>query len=287
MLKSLIEYLVNNLGVDRNTASTIIITLAIFACGYIISGVVLVISKWRQRFIYRRSLKIIISEFFNSCEKQYDQFKIFSAEKGFSDGADYQITLVSNFALQYLTSLDVTIFIKNFSSLTSRKRAIEISNFLEIVELIKENKSTLQKSISMAFDSYSENLAIYNKNIHELRSLINIIALDFNGRLTNEIEPSLHEYIGKILEVFSLWSEKGEKNAVNDTANDLVSPILKISTETKPNSYSFSATNSCVLCLSAHENILNAEEMIRTEVEHSAKTYQNAFEKGRRITQHW
>ena len=58
MLISLINYLVQDLGVQPNVAVTIILSLFTFSLGFIITWTASGISKWVKRKNYKKSFKI-------------------------------------------------------------------------------------------------------------------------------------------------------------------------------------------------------------------------------------
>src|SRR5205085_2526608 len=82
MLKDLIEYLVHDLGVQPNVAVTIILSLVTFSLGFVITWTAAAVSKWTKRKNYKKSLKIVIKNFLEACQKQQQLLEVFSTHKG-------------------------------------------------------------------------------------------------------------------------------------------------------------------------------------------------------------
>jgi hypothetical protein len=98
MLKRIIEYMVQDLGVQPNVAVSIILSLFTFSMGFIITWTAASISRALKRKNYKKSLRIIIRNCLDSCQKQYILLENFSNQKGFLHGENYSISIKSNFA---------------------------------------------------------------------------------------------------------------------------------------------------------------------------------------------
>ena len=83
MLESLLNYLVQDLGVQPNVAVTIILSLFTCSLGFIITWTESGISNWVKRKNYKKSLKIVIKNFPESFQKQHLLLKTGSTQKGF------------------------------------------------------------------------------------------------------------------------------------------------------------------------------------------------------------
>ena len=62
-MKRIIDFLVNNYGIDANTAATLTITITIFFLGVTTTLFINYIINFIKRYYYKKSLKIIITEF--------------------------------------------------------------------------------------------------------------------------------------------------------------------------------------------------------------------------------
>lgn len=222
MLKKLIDYLVNDLGVQPNTAATIILTLFTFSLGFIITWTAAAISKWLKRKKYRKSFKIILNDFISACKIQYQELEKFPLQKGYLNGGDYTITVKTNYGLKYLANLDINVFIDNFSSLFKKNRAAEVSQLLEIVEQVKSDRESIKELIDFTYLKYSESFDIYNENLDSLRKLYENLPLKYNG---TAIEANFHIYIQSIIDTFNRWNEKGALTHINVTLDQIVNPL--------------------------------------------------------------
>ncbi len=284
MLKKLIDYLVNDLGVERDTAVTVILTLLTFACGYLITGIIKFIARWKKQTNYKRTLKIIIEDFLSLCEKQSKVFEQFSTEKGLIEGSNFNIKVVPNFNQNYLSGIDVSIFIENFSLFFNKGRARQISSFFEIVESVKYSKVALKETIGMALSSYQKSLVVYNQNLHNLERLKDSIPANLNGV---QVDSALDPYINAIYDPFIQWTKNGKISHIKTTYTEIVRPTLENYRVLTPTPLSHEAITYCLLCDGAYIDISNAENLIKEQVAESAITYKKAFENGSRLAKDW
>jgi hypothetical protein len=284
MIKSIIDYIVNDLGVERDTAVTIVVSLVTFGSGYLVTGLIKAIHKWRKQISYRKILKIIIDDFLNLCEKQHRIFENYSKEKGFAEGSNVNISVVPNFSQNYLAEVDVSIFIENFSLFFSKKRGIQISEFFELVETIKSNKIDLRTNINMAIDSYNRNLITYNQNLHSLERFKDYLGVEYNDK---SVDLSFVKYLNGIYHPFMDWHKKGKSTNLKDTNEQIIQPILANLRILMPDKISHEAITFCLLAEGAYVNIINAENLIKDIISESAILYKSTYEKGRLLVKNW
>ncbi|MDP4265557.1 MAG: hypothetical protein Q8941_23740, partial [Bacteroidota bacterium] len=244
MLRRIIDYLVNDLGVNRDTAVTIVVSLLTFASGYLITGSIKLSTKWKKQLTYKKILRIIISDFLKLCKKQRDVFEAFSKESGFTHGNNFNISTVPNFSHNYLTSVDVNVFIENFSLFFSKKRATQISEFFELVETVKSSKAALRENINMAFSSYNSNLITYNQNLHSLERFKDSLWVEFNGK---PLSDNFIKYLDTICNSFIEWGKNGKSTNIHNTYTQIIQPILENLRLLPPNHLSHQAISYCLL----------------------------------------
>ena len=284
MLKKLIDYLVQDLGVQPNVAVTIILSLFTFTLGFIITWTAAGISKWVKRKNYKKSLKIVIKNFLKSCKKQHLLLETFSTHKGFLHGENYNISIKSNFGQNYLSTLDVKTFIENFSSIFKKTRAQEIADLFEIVETVKASKETFKEQIKVYYSSYDENLKKYNENLDGLRKLQDDLALEYNGKT---IDAQLANYISTIVGTFTKWKEKGANINVHATNTEIVTPLFETALTLPPNLISRKIIDYCIQCRTSVENITNVEEYMKDEIKALKKVHEDSYNNGVTILNKW
>jgi hypothetical protein len=284
MLKNLIDYLVQDLGVQPNVAVTIILSIFTFSLGFIITWIAAAISKWIKRKNYKKSLTIIIKHFLESCRKQYLLLEPFSSQKGFLHGENYNISVKSNFAQNYLSTLDIKIFIENFSSFFNKTRAQEIADFFEIVETVKTSKETAKEQIKTYYSNYDENLKKYNDGLDGLRKLQDDLALEYNGKT---IDSQLENYIFSIVATFTKWKQGGSSTNIHVTNTEIVTPLFDTALSLPPNPISRKVIDHCIQCRIAVENISNVGGYMKDEIETLKKVHKDSYERGTTIFNKW
>lgn len=283
MLKRIIDYFVNDLGIPINVAATIILTLLTFSFGFIITWTAAAVSKWNKRRNYRKSLKIIIRDFLNSCKKQYDGLDSFSNHKGFLHGEDYKIILKSNFGQSYLANLDVSIFIENFSSIFKKARATEISHIFEIVASVKNSKESFKEQMSFFYSKYDDWFQIYNDHLENLRKLHDDLVLEFNG--TPLVQLNAH--INSIFKTYSDWRNNGANTFINTTSTEIVNSLFENALEFPPSTLSRKVIDNCLSCRLAVSEIMNVENHMKEEINEVRDVHKRAFENGLPIINRW
>jgi hypothetical protein len=111
MLKELISYLENDLNVQPDVAVTIVLSLFTFSLGYLITWSAAAVARIIKRKNYKKSLKVIIRNFLDSCQKQYLLLEDHKDQRGFLQGENFVFTIKTNFGQNYLSTLDIKTFI--------------------------------------------------------------------------------------------------------------------------------------------------------------------------------
>ena len=277
MLKKVINYLVEDLNVDNNTAVTLTITLLTFTLGFLFTWIASFINRQIKKSSYRRSLKIIIKDFFKSCKKQHDAFKIFSDQKGFLHGLDFEIAFVSNFAQNYLSSLDIQVFTNNFSIAFNKRRAKHISKLFEIIEITKSETVFLKEILKLIFERYAKHEKDYQEHLDNLRKLQDDLITQFYGK---QVDEQLNKFIVGIIGVFKAWAIKGQKTEFVNTLDEIVSPILDLAKGVNPNPFTRIAIDNCLKCKQAFENMQKLEQMLKERISNSTLIYKRAYKIG-------
>jgi hypothetical protein len=284
MLNQLIQFFQKDSGADANTAFTVIVTLFTFSVGLFTAWVAKTLSKLRKRVLYKKSLKMIINDFLNSCQNQHLAFKIVSSQEGFSKGNDYNIPLLPNVSQNYLAKLDINIFIENFSSIFHKNRDSEISELFEAVEVIKINKELLKELVNFTYAKYETFLNKYNENIEAISILHDGLVLKYSGV---EVSDEFALYVHKIFAVFNEWKKNGSNNKITSTYNELIKPILDIAKSSIPSQSSSDALIFCLRGELAFTNITNIENLLRTKLQESMEIHKDVYERGLLIMNNW
>lgn len=130
MFKSIIGYWESQLGIQRSVVVTLILTLSTFSLGFIINWTASYIIRGVKKRRYRKSLKVIIADFLQSCNRQSKEFENILTQKGYLHGENYIIPNKSNFGQNYLTGLDISVFIENFSANFKKTDPMKFVSFL-------------------------------------------------------------------------------------------------------------------------------------------------------------
>jgi hypothetical protein len=284
MLKKLIDYLVQDLEIQPNVAVTIILSLFTFSLGFLITWTAGGISRWVKRIKYKKSLKVVIKHFLESCQKQYTLLGDFSKQKGFLHGENYSISIKSNFGQNYLSTLDIKTFIEYFSSILKKERAQEISDLFEIVETVKTSKENFKDQLIIYYSSYNENLKKYNENIDNLSKLHDDLALAIYEKT---IDVELEKYIHSIITTYSEWKKNGANFNINTTSTEIVSPLFETALALPPNAISRKIIDNCIQCRVAVENITNIERYLKDEINILKDVHENSYKKGMLILNNW
>lgn len=284
MLKKLIDYLVQDLDVQANVAVTIILSLFTFSLGFIITWTAAAISKCVKRWNYRKSLKIIVGNFLNSCQQQYLSLEKFVGQKGFSEGENIYFSIIANFGQNYLSTLDIKTFIENFSSFRMKNRAKEIADLFQIVENIKVSKETFKEQVKVYYTSYEKAHEKYNENLDGLRKLRDDLALEYNAKPINK---QLADYISSIAAVFTNWTQNGANTSINATNTEIVLLLFNEAKANPPNAISRKVLDYCIQCRISVESISNCERYIKEEIDTLMVIHKDSFEKGTLILNKW
>jgi len=273
LLNKIMTAIVDGLGIPRTTAATVMLTLSTFCLGYLLTWGASYIVKLKKRRLYRKSLKIIITDFLNSCEKQYLEFENFFSQPGYLNGGNYTVSFATSYSYNYLAKTDIVVFIENFSSIFHRNRAVEISQLFEVVERVAAAKETLKRVSDFVQARYDENFNTYNESLDNLRKGHDDIIFELvkGDRLT---EPNGYQH--NVLRIFSAWKNKGASTHINSTLSEIVDPIYQLATTTATSMVSQNIINYTLKCRLAAENLRKHEEYLKETVAGSLRIHKDA-----------
>ena len=284
MLKYIINYLENELGVNSAVAPNIVVTLTTFIFGFIITWTAGYISRLIKKYKYRNILKVIIRQYLERCKLQIKELDNFAQQEGFLYGDGYTVNITSNFSENYLSNLDVKVFVENFSSVFKRKRATQVAELFELIERIKYARELLNNMIIKVDDRYKEQSKIYNENITGIRKLQEDLPLKYNGK---QVESEFEMYLKSIPATFKNWKEKGSSTKIVDTLNEIVNTIYNSSVNVKVNEVSREMIDFTLNCKQAVSNLKMGEEVLREQIIHTKVVFEKSYEKGIEILEAW
>ena len=284
MLKAIIDYIVNNLGTDRNVAVTIIFSLLTVIVAQLFTWIAGLISKRKKRRGYKKSLRVIIRDFLKSCEKQYKEFEKFSEQKGYFYGEDYVISIAANYSQNYFEKLDISVFIENFYSL-KKTRAEEISEFFELIEKVRVSKVYLRDTLAICYEGYTKNLDLYNTNVDSLRRLHDNLSIRFDG---HPVDENFANYLDSIVVIFKNWVDTGAVLNMQSTLDNLINPLFEQAKSSRPrNLLAQEIIEYCLKCRFAAENMKRYEALLKKTISESMEVHKTAYSRGKIITSQW
>lgn len=256
-MRPFIEFVNNSFGIDNNTSSTIIITLMVFAAGFIITGSAKLYSNSRSRKLYRAVFKNMIEEISKSSFLQSSAFLKF--KEGLSiENSDLppldpeNISLLQNFIkIPFETFYDAY-----FKGVRIRKRMLNIEDFNKIFSITE----TLTNSESN-----------YRNDVNE-----------FNTRfISSKSQWDLYfSRIGGFVANFNYYNKDNRQNASGDFYNKLY--IMMSNWRKEENSpHYFVAYNKFLIpfndFLNLPENQIHINEMfpIISDISRAKESYNN------------
>ncbi len=284
MLKCIIDYLVNELGVSSAVAPNIVVTLTTFILGFLITWTTGYVSRVIKKYKYRGILKVIIRQYLERCKLQIEELDNFAKQNGFLYGDGYTITIASNFSQNYLSNLDVKVFVENFSSIFKRGRAKQVAELFELIEKIKYSRELLNNMIDKVDERYKEQSKIYDDNLTGIRKLQEDLDLKYNGK---QIGIEFELYLKSIPTAFKNWIDKGSSTKMIDTVNDIVNPIYDSSVKARINDVSREMIDFTLNCRQAVINLKKGEEVLREQIIHTKVIFEKSHKNGVEILEDW
>ncbi len=284
-MKRIVDYLVHELGVDVNTASTLIITLFVFGLGMLLTWVTKTIISQIKRSQYRKCYKLIIKSFVKSCKKQYIHYSEFPNQDGFLEGTHYSFTYITNYSLKYLRSLDVTVFTANFSSFWKCKNGRRISKLLETVESIQNHIDVQKEFVDKLMAKLEKHNLQYESNLDFLRQMHDDIIVKHAGVPLKLINDE-NKLIAAIHNIYNGWGEGGKKILMRETHKELVMPLLALAKTMQPVPMVRPVIDHAHQCNMAYNNIVNIDRLLKKQIYKSSIAYKMAYKIGEILLKH-
>lgn len=221
-------YIEDTFNTDSNTAATIVITLFVFALGYLFSFVSKVISGLISRCRIRRLVKGQMLSLHDDVKTQSEFFTEFSAKLDLSKSENL---MLKNVSMPDLTNYQNIEFEKVYQSyntgieniLNSRKKLYD-----ELIRLtggllyVKERYQIIFKDFSDANNRFNEKWSVH---IEELRRLFDKISVEIHTN--RDLTPNQSEY-GRELNNIILSYQEMNDNSKENTFNNLVEPLIEL-----------------------------------------------------------
>jgi hypothetical protein len=279
-MKYLIKYLVDNFKIDNNTAVTLILTISIFITGFIINWVGGMIKNYLLKRTYRKSMRIIIHDFFSSCKRQLKLFDEVLKQKGLLEGFDFEITYVSNYSQSYLESVDIYTFIKNFYNPLNKKRPKCISKLFEIVSSISTGIINFKEMQQLGNDYYSESENQYNDSLDSIRKIADSFIVKYSGTTLPSGDEGI--FIDNYMDIINDWRKAGGSTTKAKTHELIVQPILNLSRNGMPAQYKQSSIDLSLAASRAFVNMKKAETHLKDAVKNISFLYRRANRLGKK-----
>lgn len=277
-MKQLLDYIVENYGVDRNSASSILLTLFTFLIGLFLTWLTSIIVKFIKRREYRKCLKLVIADFIKKCKRQHDINLTFFDQKGILQGENYSYSTVSNYGFKYLESLNVTDFTTNFLSVIKKKNAKRILKLFEIVEYIRVQKEQSQLMRSELFERFKNADTIYSTNLDALRKYHDDLVVKYKGESMEQNHES--DFVIGIINIYNRWYKNGQNREIENTYNEIALEILNFSKKIKPNPMNRITIDYALECKLAYENMIHLDKLLRNDMQGSVWAYKKAYKLG-------
>ncbi len=285
MIKSFFDTLESLLGIDRKVSIPIVLTLSTFLLGFIINWTANAVIKWLKKRRYRTSLMVIINDFVHSCKAQEKINDKFTEQKGYLHGENYTLQIKSNFALNYLSKLDVASFIENFSRNFDSKRPEEICELFSLVENVRFQNEKLQEMMELTRQKYWEHADEYKKGLDGIRIIFDEFISEHREK--KDVPKEVFDMVNPIGLIFKKWTDKGANKNIHNTHSEIVISVYNQTKTSKPHPYSTKLLNHCLDSMLAFDNIKNVEQVMKDEIAYSASVYKNAHDKIASIYNKW
>jgi hypothetical protein len=272
-MKWFFQFLEKEYGVKPDATAGIIVTLAVFITGYVITLIAKAIAMHYQKVQYRKANRIIMSDYFKACKRQYKLHIESSLQTGFMSGTDFTVKLTPNPAYPYLSQINKTEFITKFRKLFIKNSIKAISKFFEILEYVKINDELFHKSFSSATERYSRNETAYYDNLNELRRLND----KFIG---NIIEGNENEMLTRFVGIFEKWLTAAKPNSINNTYSEIVKPALMLGRTSMPSDNTRAIIDFSLACDIAFLNMEKSNIYLKQLLRNAAAANRRAYKLG-------
>jgi hypothetical protein len=247
-MKTLIEYLHNNLGVSIDAASTIIITLSIFIVGYILKGLYNLIKSIiklnadsRSRKHYRRIFNFMIKAIYGACIKQSEVFAEFSKNLTIENVNLSPIKPVNISLLLNFQKIPFETFYDSFFRGRENKKRAKNNKTLEHFNEIYSITETLSYSEKKYIEDFKDFNLKYDFWINHWNVSFGRINTFINDRLDKAFkvlplqQPDMFYF--SLNQIINDWQEQEDKNGLYTMYNKFLLPFVTYLNEQENRSY--------------------------------------------------
>lgn len=259
-MKFIIDYF-KQFGVNPDTTATILLTLIIFIAGIISTWLAGKIKEGKDKKSYRKSIKAILIEFQKSCNRQNELVHKSIDKIGLIAGKDFIVSFIPIGTLDYLTKIDLHVFLKNFEPNFPKKMYSKaISKLFDQLAVIRNQNESLEKDLKYFSDRFSVNEKNYQDNIEAIRRIIEELMVKFNGKELNIDQGG--QLVQDCFDIISNWIKNGAKTNITDTYSEIVKPVHELGKIHKSIPLILPLTDHALKCIYAFGNIEKIEKFL-------------------------
>jgi hypothetical protein len=228
-MQPIINYLVESLGIDKNTSATIVLTLLIFILGYCISWLNTAISNYKLRRNYRRIFNDVITSISQNIQFQS---KLFHEAHRIAN-----IETIGNYnfkkgTITHLDSIDKLEFRDVYNSyLTgveniclSKKKLKSFNKIYGRISLLKTIDSNLFSETDRMNDRYHESEQKWHESIDEMRQITDALHVQLNGQHFSE---RFSQYIEGMDRIILAWQQLENRTKTTNVKRHFVDRLLE------------------------------------------------------------
>lgn len=219
-------------SISRDTAVTLIVTLMVFALGFIITGFIKSVNNCRNRRNYRRIFKEMLSEISDSSITQSENFKKFISQlnvlyQGIFSMPTKNIDLLYNFRKIPFETFYNSYF-NGIENLKNRKKLESFNITFGTIDYLIKSEDSYHKQLKEFNDTYNQHLINFNDELEKARFMYESILTSLYGKqLPKEINLFYKTFDSIILK----WQNNKKNDLPSVTYNELIKPLLNFHNE--------------------------------------------------------
>jgi hypothetical protein len=220
-------------------------------------------------------MKAILIEFQKTCDKQNKLVTNNIDKVGLQFGNDFIARSLPIGTLDYLTKIDLQVFLQNFEPIFPKKiYSKAISKLFNLLAIIKSQNECLEKVLNYFSDRFSVSERNYHQNIDALRRIFDELAVKYNGKeiLVEEGGQLIQDYA----DIFSKWIKNGAITNIYSTYSEIVVPIKGLGKSHKTSPLILPISNHALQCHYAFANIDKIEKSLKVRYNEFAFAHRNA-----------